>query len=1000
MKFPVRSKKTTLLILAAACQFIALLLMAFDPADYGFGVLTLWVAPPIFLLGLSLPVVAFMNPISVKKLSLNWKKFGALATFLVSLSTYIMTLEPTASLWDCSETIAAAYKLQVPHTPGTPLTLLLGRVFSMMAIDNTSWVAWCINLMAGFFSALAVSLTYLITWHYGQRLAVSKSALFIGSLGAALCLAFSDSFWFSAVEAETYGPSIFFMMLLLWLSIKGASLKGKAQQNRLSLISYLTGLAYCIHPMCLLIVPVCFLIWVAKRVNMKWKHYMIALGVGVFSVLFISRVIAVHLFEWAFALDLVMVNTFSLPFYSGAIVLVLIILALSALVYKKYQPARMPAIAFLLIIAGFTPYLMLFIRSAKQPPINEFSPNTLAKIKPYMNRESYPSRPLIYGPYFDANIEKVETKGYTYVRGESSYKKIGSIPRYQYQEKRQTIFPRLYSNDPAHIKTYREWTGLTEHEAPGFVDNLRFMFKYQLGHMYTRYLLWNFAGRISDRQHTGWMKPWHGLSDRSSISYNKATNQYFIIPLLFGVVGLLFQYRKDRRSFISNLTFFAITGVLLAVYLNGTPNEPRERDYIYVGSYVAFSIWIGLGMMSLAQMGRSKGNITAWLLLLVPIWMFYQNLDDHNRSNRTFQMDYARSVLASCDKGAILFTGGDNDTFPLWYLQDVEEFRTDVRVKVLSYFNADWYINQLDRPYYNSPAFNLSLKNGDKQYGPYDPLYIQEITNRPIAWNKFMTAINDENAAIKMNDGRNNYTILPSKKITLNTNEGSMLLNVKGRYLPKNEMAILDLIQSNNWERPIYFNFTSLNSLKTNLKNYVIQEGQVYRLTVEKNEKKSIPMDLEKSYKNMISRVNFNNLQNSSVYFNHEDYVARMINPLRFNINQLIKNFLTEQKVEKAHKLANFAYENLYADHLEPSYAHIQLSGLLQSLGNHKQAKELIESAISYYLQKTKKRIDMGQPYETTDVLILQEAIPMSENPLAKEQFQNLLVRIEAKLER
>jgi hypothetical protein len=969
--------------------------MAFDPVENGFGILTLWIAPPIFLLGLCLPILAFIeNLSSVKRLTFNLKMIGALLSFLIAFGTYIITLEPTASLWDCSETIAAAYKLQVPHTPGTPLTLLLGRFFSMMAINNTSWVAWCINLMAGFFSALAVSLTYLISWHYGQRLTISKHALFIGSIGAALCLAFSDSFWFSAVEAETYGPSIFFMMQLLWLAIKGSSLKGGAQKDRIFLISYLTGLAYCIHPMCILILPVCFLVWISDRPNIRWIHYLIAMALGIMSVLFISRVIAVHLFEWAFTLDMVMVNSLSMPFNSGAITLTLFILLSCLVIYRKHISVRVPIIAFLLILAGFSPYLMLFIRSAKNPPINEFSPNTLAKIKPYMNRESYPSRPLIYGPYFDASIINVETKGNVYVKGESKYQRIGTIPQYEYEDNRQTILPRMYSSDPAHIKTYREWTGLTSHDTPRFGDNMSYMLKYQLGHMYFRYLLWNFAGRLSDRQHAGWMKPWNGIPERSSISYNKATNQYFMIPLLIGIIGLLFQFKQKRSDFISNLSFFAITGVLLAIYLNGTPNEPRERDYIYVGSYVAFSIWIGLGMMMLVSFIQPKIKYFIWLLLLIPIWMFYQNLDDHDRSDRTFQMDYARSVLASCEPEAILFTGGDNDTFPLWYLQDVEGFRTDVRVKVLSYFNADWYINQLDRHYYNSPEFDLSLKKGEKQYGPYDPIYIQERTNRPIAWDKFMQAIIDENRAIKLSDGRNEYTLLPSKKIALNTSKGTMLLNVKGRFLPKNEMAILDLIQSNEWERSIYFNFTSLNSLKTNLKDYLIQEGQVYRLIPEKKIGHSLPMDLEKSYENLVTRIDYENLHDSSIYLNHEDFISRMINPLRFNINRLIEEFLAEKRVQKAHELGHFAYENLYQNHIEPSYAHVQLSNILHALGSYEEANELTKRTTSYYFNKIKEALEMGKPYEQTDLFILKEIVSKSQNPETKKQFEELLTKI------
>ena len=972
--------------------------MMLDPIPSGFGIATLWIAPVLFFAGLLCPFF-YLN--SMPDIKTQWRyirhpslrSIGTLTAFLTALITYILTLEPTASLWDCSETIAAAYKLQVPHTPGTPLTLLFGRLFSMLALDNVYHVAWTMNFMAAFFSAMAVGLTFLIIWYFAEPLFKSEQVKFIGSLAGSLCLAFSDSFWFSAVEAETYGPSIFFMLLLIWLTIRGSQCHDSDKGRYILIIAYLTGLSYCIHPMCILILPVCFLIWYFHGKKWDWKRGILFFGLGIFCILFISRVIGVHLFEWAFTFDLILVNEFSLPFYSGVILLTVLTGSLLWFIWRKFLPARQPIVAFLLILAGFTPYLMLFVRSAKLPPINEFSPNNLAKIKPYMNRENYPSAPLLSGPYFDAKITDIETKARAYVVDETNYREIGTIPVYKYEKERQTFLPRMYSNNPSHIATYREWTGLKAHEKPRFSHNLKYLFRYQLGQMYMRYFLWNFAGRVSDHQHAGWLKPWHGLPDRAAIGYNRASNQYFMLPLLIGILGIFIHFKRKKSDFFVNLTFFAITGIILAFYLNGTPNEPRERDYIYVGSFVSFCFWIGLGTMQIAGLLKHQVGFLRWSLLAIPLWILYQNYDDHNRANRTFQMDYARSILDSCEKDAILFTGGDNDTFPLWYLQEVEGFRTDVRVKVLSYFNADWYINQLSRKYYSSPPFKLTLQNGPNQYGPYDPLYIQEHTESPLNWGMYMEALNKKNPAIKLQNERSEIFFLPSRKINIQTSKGVMQLSVSGSYLPKNELAMLDLIHSNDWERPVYFNFTSINSLKTDLRSYVVKEGLVYRLH-PKQSKEGIQLNVPRTFENLTTKLDYTNLERSDVYFNYEDYVSRMINPLRLTTNELIRDCVLEGKNEEADELIRLALQSLYPAHLEPSYAHVQLSGILLSIGESKEAENLLNHAFDFYIDSIRFRIKTGSVQSQTDILILQEALKLMNDPEAERDFNKLLKKL------
>lgn len=999
MKLSAPTNRQVYLILAFFLQSSALLMMNFDTEPNGFGVLTLWIGAIVLMIGLILPVFAFSRIGLVSQWGIWLKRdllqtAGLLLTFLVSFCVYLITLEPTASLWDCAETIAAAYKLQVPHTPGTPLTLLMARLFSMLALGDVTKVAWYINMMSAFFSAGTVGFTFLLTRYFGSAFISDKWVLFSGSMGGALCLAFSDSFWYSAVEAETYGASVFCMMLLIWLAREGQKKEETDRKNRMKLLAYLTGLAYCVHPMCILVLPVCFLIWKDRGQKFAWKNAGVCFLLGVGCILFISKVVAVDVFEWVFKLDLLVVNQLNFPFYSGVVIFILLVGLLLFVAWRKYEVSRVGITIGLLVIAGFSPYLMLFVRASKQPPINEFSPGNLAKIKPYMNRESYPNRPLLYGGYFDAQIIKVFPKAKSYVVNEGHYEEAGELLEYAFDSDRMTILPRIYSNEARHIKTYRQWTGLMVGEEACFSHNLEFMFRYQLGHMYGRYLMWNFAGRAGEVQHAAWKKPWDGLDDRTSTTYSRANNQYFMLPFLLGLLGMTVQARKDKSAFVTHLSFFLITGLLLAVYLNGTPNEPRERDYIYVGSYIAFSCWVGMGIMSLGLIARKRlfNYLSFAVALTVPGWMFYQNFDDHDRSGRTFQVDNARNILESCEPGAVLFTGGDNDTFPLWYLQEVEGFRTDVRVMVMSYFNADWYINQLTRPYYDSPPLNLTLQQNNKQYGPFEPLYVQEVSGAALDWGSYMDALNAKNPKLLMESvSGNSFFYLPSRRIHLSTNAGAIDFTVKGNYLPKNELAILDILHTNGWERPIYFNFTSRSGLNIQIDKYLSREGLLYKWVPNSSESKAGAINLEKAYQNLVQRADYSNLANSGVFFNQEDYESRMIVPLKFSFNELISGLIGDENTVRAIEVAQFAYEKLYFEHLKPSYADIQFGSLLQVLNMGELSERIVKHTFLYQHDLIQEQIFNSAPVSSRDLLILQEAIQLVRDTDLLEKYEHLI---------
>lgn len=971
-------------------------LMVLDRAPQGFGILTLWIAPPLLLAGFFLPVVGIIGIENLRFQTgpCGGKHLGGLISFLAALFLYSITLEPTASLWDCSEFIASAYKLQVPHTPGTPLSLLIGRMFSMLSFGDDTKVAPLLNFMSALFSAgtvfLLYHIIYLLAVDFIKKNRSKNVILIVSSVGASLCLAFSDTFWFSAVEAETYGAACFFLMLLVWLILTGRNRNGPLRTRRLVLIFYVAGLAYCIHPMCLLALPILPFAWVTVGRRISFFNTGILFAGGLLIVLLINRTVAIGSFEVAFALDKFFVNTLSLPFYLGALGLVAVIALLTSIIAKRWRTLTPYVFSLVFLLAGFLPYLMLFIRSDHNPPIDEGNPENLSMIKAYMNRESYPSTPLLAGPYFDAKIVDVDVRKRVYFKDEKQYNLAGTLPGYVY-DARQTFLPRMYSNDPDHIESYRQWSGMSAREKPDFYHNVRFMFAYQLGHMYFRYLMWNFAGRAGDEQNSGWLRPWQRLATGP---FETGRNQYWMIPLVLGCVGAVFQCCRDSKGFMVVAMLFLIPGVILALYLNAPPNEPRERDYIYVGSFIAFCIWIGFGFLALGNLFSRfrRGVVAAFILCIaVPLWMLYQNFDDHNRAGRTFQVDNARNILSSCAPGSILFTGGDNDTFPLWYLQEVEGYRTDVRVMVLSYMNTDWYINQLRETYYDSGAFRLTLDKKDyRQYGANDVLYVHESISEGIDVSQFLALLKKGHPALTMSDRNGDpYHILPSRTLLVQapgapgTKTGAgeedehpqpMSLHVTGNYMSKNLLAILDIIVSNGWQRPVYFNFTSLNTLGMDLSSYVIQVGAVFRLSPVKNNTEQIPVDTDLTYRNIVENADYNNLLDPGVHFTYEDHFARMIVPVRQSFNDLARAFLQQGDQEMAMEVLKKAAEVLYAAHLPPSYTNLQAAEMLIAFGENGPAYSLSEAAFRYYYHRLGEMTEADKKPSDLDLYLVRRS--------------------------
>lgn len=876
---------------------------------------------------------------------LEYKKLNNLAgwlTFLIALVVYAITVEDTASFWDAGEFIAVSSKLEVPHPPGAPFYLLLGRFFSMFAFGVPENIALAINFLSVISSAFTIlflfwTITYLSSKiinpidNQNNKFLVILSG-FIGSLS----FTFTDSFWFSAVESEVYAMSSFFTAFVFWAILKWENLENSQEENKwIILIAYMMGLSIGVHLLNLVTIPALALIIYFKKYKKTTMGGVItSLILGLVCVGFIVEGIIPGIPTLANSLEILFVNNFNLPFGSGIIFFSMVFLITLFFILRYSQKKENVTLNTILlsltfILIGYSSYSIVLIRSNYNPPIDENNPENILNFISYLKREQYGYRPLITGQYFDANVVGQEETGVTYKRGEDKYEIKEKKLKYIYDSKRTTILPRMYSSSPNHIERYREITGLTENENPTFSDNIVFLLKYQIGHMYLRYFLWNFSGRSSDIQNAEWIGLHNLFEDvPHSIKYNKARNNYLMIPLLLGILGLLFHYFSDRKKFYVVLLLFILTGLALVVYLNSPPIEPRERDYIYAGSYYTFSIWIGLGVISIFSFINRYLNkrilsiiLSGIISLLSPAILAYENWDDHDRSNRYLTVDSAKNLLASCEPNSILFTGGDNDTFPLWYVQEVENFRTDVRVIVLSYFNTDWYIEQMMSKKNKSEKidFSISLDNYI-QGGLNDYLPVRANDNRTINLKKYIQFVERKAKAIQFR----NYNIIPSKSFylsnfnydknlltdkLLNFSQDTLIIRIKGNKsgLEKKDLAFLDLLQKGNWERPIYFNNTSLNGIGLDLRRNVVQEGFVYRLLPIQNTSSSNFIDTDKMYSNLMEKSFWRGLDNENAYFS-EDHRGFIMN-YRSTFNTLIKNLIDENRYDDALKVINKCLE-------------------------------------------------------------------------------------------
>ncbi len=973
--------------------------------------------------------------------------FGWVA-FCVAAITYLLTIEPTASFWDCGEFISASYKMEVGHAPGAPFFMLMGKFFSLFA-SSPAQVGMMVNVMSALMSAATILFLFwtithlakkLIYQDHSQEITLGQTIAIIGSgLVGSLSYAYTDTFWFSAVEAEVYAFSSMFTALVFWLILKWENRADCPDSDKwLILIAYMMGLSIGVHLLNLLCIPAMVLVYYfkkAKEVNFKgtlialaWSFALIialmygiipgvtkvggwvelafvnTLGFSYNTGTFFYIALLIGTIVWGLwltmrattnmllskiALVLAMVLA-GVPLISSSYIInILIITALTTFIFVRKElqirTINTALLSLLVVLVGYSSYALIPIRSSANPPMDQNSPENIFALRDYLGREQYGETPLFHGQTYASEVERDGDRNPITTSSTPKYDKVvkenesekdqyvvtGTSDQYKYTN--TMLFPRMHSKEPRHIQGYKNWGGIGDDlsQPPTMMQNLRFFIEYQLNFMYWRYFMWNFAGRQNDKQNTGGITNGNwitgipvfdqyvlGLGPQDNlppdVTDNKAHNRYFLLPLLLGIVGILYQlFRKEagEQGFWITFMLFFMTGIAIVMYLNQKPYEPRERDYAYAGSFYAFTIWIGLGVAGIWELLRKKvpstvaATVATVVCLGVPVLLAAQNWDDHDRSDRYVTRDFGMNYLLSCEPNAIIFTNGDNDTFPLWYAQDVEGFRTDVRVCNLSYLQTDWYVDQMRRQAYESEALPIEWER--KRYVGDKGIYAQVVTSKMIQemaapqlgvsaigydWNTLYDtqAYKDvANLDEVMHNLRNNDTyaprnpfriseglIVPSDKLLLRIDASkvnwknlnvsptdSMVINLSGKHvLYRQELMILEMlsnINKNNWKRPIYFALTVGQDMYMNLENNFRMEGLAYRITPNSNAKGGV--NTEVMYDNMMNKFKWGGVDNPNVYL--DENILRSCQTYRHLFTQLAKALIAEGKKDKALKV-------------------------------------------------------------------------------------------------
>lgn len=975
----------------------------------------------------------------------NFRKWNTLLgwfSFLVALITYSLTVEPTVSFWDAGEYILTSSKLQVGHPPGAPLFQMLGAFFSSFAFGDTSKIGLVMNLMSGVASAFTIlfmfwSITLLLKKLVVKDHGISKSkglAILGSGLVGSLAFAFTDSFWFSAVEAEVYAMATLIMAVMFWLGLRWEEDMNTPRGSRwLILISFVVGLSFGVHFMGLLTIPAIGLIYYFKNYkDITIKNFIIANAVSVAILLFVFKLLAPNILRYFSAMELFFVNTIGLPFNSGTIIgfILLIALIYFGLRYthqKSYKHLNTAILCISFIMIGFSSWLMLPIRANANVVINENDPSDARELLAYYNLEQYPETHLFYGPQFTDQYSGLDEDN-PYVDDKPNYEKDEKLGKYviindwknakqNYNHEHASILPRMWSQE--HADNYMMFTGVLDFklkpeyqmenelrntvqkfkndvasghmdyedyssflkqfsqyidvEKPSFWDNITYMFQYQLGYMYWRYFMWNFVGRQDDIQgkydnHGNWIsgiKPIDNIilgmsQDKlpSDVLNNKARNTYYFLPLILGLIGFFFLLTKDKKWFWILLVFFLFTGVAIQVYTNVRPFEPRERDYSVVGSFYVFALFIGFGVYAIYE--GLKANIkskmlapaiTLVCLVLIPGILAANNWDDHDRSNKKTALAMAKMYLDSCAENGILFTIGDNDTFALWYVQEIEGYRTDVRVVNTSLFQTDWYIDQMKRKAYESDPIPSQLTHDQYRYGTRDYIMKRLVSRDTMDIKDFLNFVTSDNPKTKFRyileqQGEDpdfyptqltNSNYFPVENIRIPVNKENVLkygivspkdtdkivsevfIKIKGSALYKNRLLMLDIVANNDWKRPIYFSGGAFGDEDYIwMKDYLQLDGSCYKLVPIKTPvDRANPFDMGRVDSdvmyNIVKNWDWGNSGDPNLY--HDPETRKNSITYRSNLARLIEQFINEDQPEKAEEIADLAMTNMPVDY-------------------------------------------------------------------------------------
>ena len=973
----------------------------------------------------------------------NFKKWNLILgwlAFLIAFITYSLTVEPTVSFWDAGEYILTSSKLQVGHPPGAPFFQMMGAFFSIFATDPTQ-IGLMINMMSATASAFAILFMFWTIVLLIQQVAktdtkTSKNqqiailgAAFVGSLS----FAFTDSFWFNAVETEVYAMATLILAVMFYFGLRWQKDMFTSRGNKwLVLISFIVGLSFGVHFMGLLTIPSIGLIYFFKNYKtVTVKNFILANVAGIAILLFVFKLLAPNILRYFSALEIFFVNSVGLPFNSGSVIA---FIALVAFIYlglnytrkKGYIYFNTGLLCITFIIVGFSSWLLLPIRANANVTVNENNPSSARELLAYYNLEQYPKTHLFYGPQFTDQYAGLD-ENQPYIDDKPKYEKDKTAGKYvivndykdglqNYNSEHASFLPRMWSSE--HAENYMMFSGFLEFsikseyqmqndlraiindfkgavangdvdyedytaflkkygryidiQKPSLLQNIYYLFDYQIGYMYWRYFMWNFTGRQDDIQgkfdlHGNWISGisfidtyFLGISQDnlpSDVLNNKARNTYYFLPLLLGFIGLFFLFNRDKKLFWTMLVFFLFTGIAIQVYTNVRPFEPRERDYSLVGSFYVFALWIGFGVFAIFEKLSSytKTNLLAPIvsgvcLIAVPGILISQNWDDHDRSKRETAHAMAIQYLESCDPNAILFTIGDNDTFPLWYAQEIEGIRRDVRVVCTSLLNVDWYIDQMKRKAYESDPIPSALTHDQFKWGTRDYIIKEVVTNDTLSIDQFLGFITSDDPRTKYKhvleqqgydtSGQRrqdlNANYLPTEHVRIPVDKASVLKNgivkakdstlivpyidikIKGAALYKNRLLMLDIIANNNWERPIYFTGGAFGDEDYIwMKDYLQLDGLVYKLVPIKTPvAKDNPFDMgridsDKMYE-MVTNWDWGNNGDPSMY--HDVETRKNSLTYRGNLARLIEVLIQEGELEKAEEIADLAMAKMPVD--------------------------------------------------------------------------------------